>query len=75
MTKLELWADGHSVRRADGTTYAVADTPEIAKQIAALPELLEACEIALSFMGNHWPKSEPTAMLRAAIAKCEGGAP
>lgn len=42
-TKDTLFADGHSVRRSiDGTTYAVADTPDIARSIAAGPALLEA---------------------------------
>lgn len=45
-----------------------------ARLIAAAPELLEACEIALTFLESHsaralWPKSESVAALSAAIAK------
>lgn len=36
MSKPELRADGHSVIRENGSVYAVADTPAVAKEIAGL---------------------------------------
>ena len=70
-TPTELYADGHSVKRKDGTTFAVADTADIAHQIAALPVLLSACEGALIILGTR--ANDTTAQtLRTVIARAKG---
>lgn len=49
-TTEKLFADGHSIRRADGTTYAVVDTPEEARDLLRIidsyADLLAACKAA-----------------------------
>jgi len=64
---------------ADGYSPIVAfcDSPEDARLIAAAPDLLAACERALSALACNpkFRENEPTiAFARAAIAKAKGGA-
>ena len=47
-----LRADGHTVRRPDGSVYAVADTTDLADFIATTPELLESARYLLARINN-----------------------
>ena len=69
MTPGPLLQDGHAVKRNDGSTYAVADTVEIARAIACLPELIEAARLAADDLDYH---SETRVRLRRILARIEG---
>jgi hypothetical protein len=81
-TKPKLYVDGCSVKRVDGSTYAVADTAAIAKLIAAAADsvreleainagLLAACYAALATFDAGESSDRTLPIIRAAIKKAK----